>query len=180
MPGRSRSTVKVVFFYYCATKIAPTKLTFIQPFHSFIHQWLYSPLLGPGLSFSCVIIFTHTVGFIGWVISPSQGRYLHTGQHKHRINAHTDINALSGIRIHDLSVLASEDSSYLRPRGHRDRQIIITLLLSKKTLLSNKHAKPKDRRRLWIRTKIKPVVLDRVRWDSTSAIRKRQESLWWS
>jgi hypothetical protein len=32
------------------------------------------------------------------VISPSKGRYLHTGQHKHGINAHTDIHALSGIR----------------------------------------------------------------------------------
>jgi hypothetical protein len=38
--------------------------------HSFIHQWLYSPLLGPGL-FSFVISFTHTVGLLGWVISPS-------------------------------------------------------------------------------------------------------------
>jgi hypothetical protein len=58
----------------------------------FIHQWLYSPLLGPGL-FSFVIFFTQTVGLLGRVISPSQGRYLHTGQHKHRVNAHTDIHA---------------------------------------------------------------------------------------
>jgi hypothetical protein len=35
------------------------------------------------------------------VISPSPGRYLPTGQYKHRINAHTDIHALSGIRTHD-------------------------------------------------------------------------------
>jgi hypothetical protein len=53
--------------------------------------------------------------------SPSQGLYLNTGQHKHRINAHTDIHALSEIRIHDPSVRASEDNPYLRPRGHRDR-----------------------------------------------------------
>jgi hypothetical protein len=44
-------------------------------------------------------------------ISPSQGRYLHTGQH-------TNIHASSGIRNHDLSVGAGEDSSCLRPRGH--------------------------------------------------------------
>jgi hypothetical protein len=54
------------------------------------------------------------------VISPSQGHYLHTGQRKHRINAYTDIHVLSGIRIHDPSVRASEDSSCLSPRGHCD------------------------------------------------------------
>jgi hypothetical protein len=59
---------------------------FIQ---SFIHQWRYSPLLGPGLFFSFVIFFTQTVGLLGRVISPSQGRYLYTGQHRHRIDAHT-------------------------------------------------------------------------------------------
>jgi hypothetical protein len=76
----------------------------------FIHQLLYSPLLGPGLFFSSVIFSTQTVGLLGRVINPSQGRYLHTGQHKHRINAHTDVHALSGIRTHDPSVRASEDS----------------------------------------------------------------------
>ncbi|PNF41455.1 hypothetical protein B7P43_G13389 [Cryptotermes secundus] len=33
----------------------------------------------------------------------------------------TDIHAISGIRTHDLSVQASEDSPFLRPRGHCDR-----------------------------------------------------------
>jgi hypothetical protein len=48
-----------------------------------------------------------------------QGLYLYTEQHKHRINAHnTDIHALSGIRIHDPSIRASEDSSCsLRPEA---------------------------------------------------------------
>jgi hypothetical protein len=32
--------------------------------------------------------FSQTVEFLGIVISPSQGRYLNTGQHKHRINAY--------------------------------------------------------------------------------------------
>jgi hypothetical protein len=49
----------------------------VRSFHSFIHQWLYSPLLGPGLFFSFVIIFTQAVGLLGRVISPLQGRYLH-------------------------------------------------------------------------------------------------------
>jgi hypothetical protein len=33
--------------------------------------------------------FSQTVGLLRRVISPSQGRYLHTGKHKHRINAYT-------------------------------------------------------------------------------------------
>jgi hypothetical protein len=33
--------------------------------------------------------FSQTVGLLGGVISSSQGRYIHTGQHKHRINACT-------------------------------------------------------------------------------------------
>jgi hypothetical protein len=69
--------------------------------------------------------FSQKVGLLGWVISPSQGLYRNTGQHKHRINAHTHhtshIHALSGIRTHDPSVRASEDSSCLRQRGYRDR-----------------------------------------------------------
>jgi hypothetical protein len=44
---------------------------------------------GPGLLFSSVIIFKQTVGLLGRLISPSQGRYLHIGQHKHKINAYT-------------------------------------------------------------------------------------------
>jgi hypothetical protein len=33
-------------------------------------------------------VFTQTVGLLERVIGPSQGRYLYTEQHKHRINAH--------------------------------------------------------------------------------------------
>jgi hypothetical protein len=76
---------------------------------SFIRQWLYSPLLGLGRFFSFLIFFTQTVGLFGWVISPMQGRYLHTEQDKHRINAHTDIHALNGIRTHNPSVRASKE-----------------------------------------------------------------------
>jgi hypothetical protein len=32
--------------------------------------------------------FSQTVGLLGLVISPLQGRYLNTGQHKHIINAY--------------------------------------------------------------------------------------------
>jgi hypothetical protein len=64
------------------------KIFNIHNFIHLIHQCLYSPLLGSGLFFSFVIIFTQSLGLVGRVISPSQGRYLHTGQHDHRINAH--------------------------------------------------------------------------------------------
>jgi hypothetical protein len=74
---------------------------------------LYIACVGPWPLFQFHDIFTQTVGLLGRVISPSQGRYLHTGQHKHRINAHTDIHASNGIRTHDPSVRASEDSSCL-------------------------------------------------------------------
>jgi hypothetical protein len=83
---------------------------------------MYRSLLGPDLFFSFVIFFTQTVELLGRLISPSQGSYLHRVQHKHRINAHTAIHALSAIRTHELSVQASEDISSLRRLGHRDRQ----------------------------------------------------------
>jgi hypothetical protein len=50
-----------------------------------IYLWLYSSLLGLGSFFSYLIFST---GLRGRAISPSQGRYFHTGEHKHRINAH--------------------------------------------------------------------------------------------
>jgi hypothetical protein len=92
---------------------------------SFIHSsWHYSPLLGPGLFISFAILFTLSGGLLERGISPSQGRYLHTEQHKHRINSHTDTHALSWIRTHDPSARASGDSSCLKPHGPCDWQWI--------------------------------------------------------
>jgi hypothetical protein len=66
---------------------------------SFIHSSLVlQQFLGPGLDFSFVIFLTQKVGFVWRGISPSQGRYLHTRQNKHRIKAHTNMHVLSGIR----------------------------------------------------------------------------------
>jgi hypothetical protein len=73
------------------------------------------------VSFSVSWPFTQSVGLHGRGISPSQGRYLHTGHRKHRINA--NIHASSGNRTHDASVWAGDDISYLRPRGHCDRHV---------------------------------------------------------
>jgi hypothetical protein len=70
-----------------------------------------------------LLTYTQSVGLLGRVISPSQDRYLHTGQHKHKINADTNIHVLNGIRTHDPSVRASEDSLCLSLRGHYDQPI---------------------------------------------------------
>jgi hypothetical protein len=94
-----------IFFFAYINKLIKNSLFIVKKLiihfnnkfiHFFIHQCLYSPLLGPSLFVSFVLFFTQTVELLGRVISPSQGRYLHTGQHKHRTNAHTDIHALSG------------------------------------------------------------------------------------
>jgi hypothetical protein len=74
--------------------------SYIIAFHSFIHS---STALLPFVAFlQFHNHFTQTVGLLGWVISPSQGYYLHIQQHKHRINTHP----LSGIWTHDPSVQA--------------------------------------------------------------------------
>jgi hypothetical protein len=55
---------------------------------------VFFPVALPARSGPCSLIqfrnqFSQTVGLLGRVISPSQGLYLNTGQHKHRINACT-------------------------------------------------------------------------------------------
>jgi hypothetical protein len=75
-----------------------------------------------------------SVGLLGRGMSPSQGLYLYIKQHKHRINTYnTDIHALSGIRTHDLSVRAVEDSSCLRLRGPCGRLCESYLFLTEKS-----------------------------------------------
>jgi hypothetical protein len=69
------------------------RITKVNSFNCFICivlslHWLYSPLGPWSLIFSFMIIL-QTVGLLGWVISSSQGLYLNTGQHKHRINTYT-------------------------------------------------------------------------------------------
>jgi hypothetical protein len=81
-----------------------------------IYLWLYSPLLGLGRFFSFLNL--NTVGRTAWTGDQPVTRPLPT----HRINAHTAIDVLSGMRTHDPSVRAGEDNSCLRPRGHCDRR----------------------------------------------------------
>jgi hypothetical protein len=53
----------------------------------FFFHWLYSPF-GPWPLIINFMTILQTVGLLGRVISSSQGLYLNTGQHKHRINAY--------------------------------------------------------------------------------------------
>jgi hypothetical protein len=71
----------------------------------FIHQWLYSPLLGPRLFFSFVIVFTQSVGLLGRVISPSQGRYPHRTTQTENKRTQTAI-AFSGYQSVVIDILA--------------------------------------------------------------------------
>jgi hypothetical protein len=54
---------------------------------STIYLSLYNPFFGYWSIFQFLNII-QSVGLLGRGISPSQGRYLYTEQHKHRINAH--------------------------------------------------------------------------------------------
>jgi hypothetical protein len=80
---------------------------------AYTSPWLYSRL--DLYRFFSFIIFTHSAELLGLGISPLQDGYLHTKQHKHRINL--KIHASSGIQIHDHTVGAAKDGSCLRPRG---------------------------------------------------------------
>jgi hypothetical protein len=51
--------------------------------------------------------FSQTVGLLGRVISPSQGRYLNTRQHKYRINAYTHQISLHWVGV-EPTIPASE------------------------------------------------------------------------
>jgi hypothetical protein len=42
------------------------------------------PFVGPWPLFQFLDLFAKSVGLLGRGINPSQGRYLHTGQHKHK------------------------------------------------------------------------------------------------
>jgi hypothetical protein len=94
---------------------------FVMQMHTTRKRWLFNHC-GPWPLFS-FITYSQSVGLLGRVINSSQGLYLNTGQHKHRIK-HTytpNIHALSRIRTHNHSVRANEDSSCLKPLGYRDR-----------------------------------------------------------
>jgi hypothetical protein len=66
-----------------------------------------------------------TIGRTPWTSDVLVVRTLpkHRTTQTHNKHIYTpNIHAVSGIRTHDHSVRASENSSYLRPRGHCDRR----------------------------------------------------------
>jgi hypothetical protein len=66
---------------------------------SFVGPWPIFQFLNP----------IHSARTPWTVISPWQGIYLHTEQHKHKINAHnTNIHVLRKVRTHDPSVRANK------------------------------------------------------------------------
>jgi hypothetical protein len=71
---------------YLSTYLSVYLCMYLSTYPS-IHVWMYSPLLDLG-RFSVSWSFSQSVGLLGRGISPSQGRYVHIGQHKHRINTH--------------------------------------------------------------------------------------------
>jgi hypothetical protein len=88
----------------------------------FFFQWLFQPIQGPGLLFSSVIIFTDST--TPWTsdqpVAMPLSKHRTTQTQNKRIQT-SNIHALIGIRIHDPSVRASEDSLCLRPRGYCDQ-----------------------------------------------------------
>jgi hypothetical protein len=50
------------------------------------------PFVGPWPPFQLLDLFTESVGLLGRGISPSQGRYLHTEQHKQRMHTQTSMS----------------------------------------------------------------------------------------
>jgi hypothetical protein len=93
--------------------------------NSFIHSLMaLQPFVGPWPLLQFHNLF-YTGGRTPWTGDQPVARPLPTHrttqtQNKRR---HTDIHALSGIRTHDPSVRASEDSSCLRAHGPCDRHI---------------------------------------------------------
>jgi hypothetical protein len=89
------------------------------------------------------------VGLIGRMIGPTQGLYLHTGQH----NTKKDIHASSGIRTHDTTVRAAKYSTCLRPLSHWDRHALFLV------------GKPEGRR---------PLGRPRYRWKNNIRMYSRE------
>jgi hypothetical protein len=87
LSGRKCSLVYFLEFRFKLRSLINFSSEINLRFHTlYFFHWLYSPL---GLLIFSLMIILQTVGLLGRVISPSQGLYLNTGQHKHRINIFT-------------------------------------------------------------------------------------------
>jgi hypothetical protein len=90
--------------------------------HSFIHSSMaLQPFVGPWPLLQFRNLF-YTVGRTSWTGDQPVARQLPTHRVTQTQNKRTQTSMpLSGIRTHDPSVRAGEDSSCLRKRGHCDR-----------------------------------------------------------
>jgi hypothetical protein len=107
--------------YNCTEKSARHFATTDVFIHSFIHS---SMALQPFVTPWRLLQFRnqyYTGGRTPWTSDQPVAMPLSTHRTTQTHNAHTHIHALSGIRTHDPSVLASEDCSCLRLHGHCDQ-----------------------------------------------------------
>jgi hypothetical protein len=107
------SRLPEIFFVYLLASIP----SFNTPISFF---FLNRPLLPCGVEGFLLVNLRQLFGLLGRVVGPTQGLYLHTGQHKH-IKTQTHIHAPRMIRTCDLNIRATEDSTCLRPFGYWDR-----------------------------------------------------------
>jgi hypothetical protein len=117
------STRTEIMLFSAAVILSLDLLLTLHFIHSFVHQWLYSPLLGRGLFFSSAIFSTWTVELLGRVISPSQGCYLHraTQTQNKRIYKHPCLQWDPNPR----SQRSSERRPCLRPRSHCEQHFSV-------------------------------------------------------
>jgi hypothetical protein len=75
----------------------------------------------------CNFLILYTVGKTPWTGGSARHKAATcTHDSTDTEKTHTDIHASGGIRTHDPSVWAGEDSSCLRPSGHCDRHIVVS------------------------------------------------------
>jgi hypothetical protein len=117
-PLRRASGYFYIEYSFTAYILLNNRVSFV---HSFIYQWLYSPLLRPGLFFSFVMLFTQTVGLLGRGISPDS-RPLSTERTTQTQNIRTHIHPCLELDSNPRSQYSSQRrSSCFRPRVHCDR-----------------------------------------------------------
>jgi hypothetical protein len=99
-------------------------LIFVESYfrHGFFFSTGSTAPLGPGLCLSVLWSFLETVGLLGRVISSSQGFYLNTGQHKHRLNRYTHQKSMPCVEF-EPTIPASERAETVHAL---DRSVTVT------------------------------------------------------
>jgi hypothetical protein len=120
-------TLHFLFIYWSAAQFQLYLKGWNAGFHLGLAKSFFQMALspcGPWLIFG-LLMYSQSVGLLGRVISSSQGLYLNTGQHNHRINTYTHQTSMPQLRFEPTNtVRASEDSSCLGTLGYRDRHSV--------------------------------------------------------